>query len=54
MGGARYISVYKQASWKSEVEVTIDKDSSPLTVGGKQGREGELPSFTENHHCLLW
>lgn len=37
-GRARYISVYKQASWKSEVEITVVKDSSALIVGGKQGR----------------
>lgn len=52
-GGARYISVYKQDSWKSEVEVTLDKDSSPPIVGGRQGREGELPSSPGSRHCLL-
>lgn len=51
-GGARYVSVYKQDSWKSEVEATLDKDSSPQILGGRRGR-GQLPSSTDSHHCLL-
>lgn len=39
-GGARHIFAYKQASWKGDVEDTIDKDSSQVVAGGKE-------SFTE-------
>lgn len=35
-GGARHIFAYKQASWKGDVEDTIDKDSSQVVAGGKE------------------
>lgn len=34
--GEQDIFAYKQASWKSDAEVTTDKDSSQVVAGGKE------------------
>lgn len=35
-GGAEHIFAYKQASWKGDVQVAVDKDSSEVGAGGKE------------------